>query len=259
MLSISNSNPFNYNNTVVVVNNNAREYALMNVYKELIIPFGFYTTISRFTSNYVTTVHRRDYGWGLIDITGREIVPPMYRRIVMRGRYASVQCRETGLWGMIDNTGKIIIPPTYSQLEISGTQVRVQCAYTEMWGILDTTGRVIVSPQFCHINFFVGNYALANIGGFEVFDFYYIPLRSMPARRIRQIGGTWHVINQDGDIIASFEYASMHQVSETLFLFAERSYLKFLGYSSYGVGEYAYYRPGWHSLVDYAGIIALND
>lgn len=181
-------NPFSYGTAVVVYN---REVGLINTYNELLIPFGRYTEIVSFNNALVTAVKvgtwedPNSIRWGFVDIEGNEIVPPIYRNVGRR------RC-----WMGVFRNGF----------------AEVQCAETELWGMIDTTGREVVPLAFDYIRPFNGRFTLANTGGVTY---------ELGKGTSGRFGGTWYLINRQGHILASFEYASMKVISDTLIGFAE--------------------------------------
>ena len=203
-------------NGLAVVRNDNNEFGVINTIGEFIVPFGRYTNILGFGDvlSAVSTRKENNVLWGFIDTTGREIIPPMYGGLYIMHHppYAISQTHYN--------------PRPYSVF-INGTAV-IQCPETLLWGIVDNTGREIVTPAFDTITHFIGDFALANIGG--------LGASHLPWVR----GGTWYIIDRNNEIIASFDYGRMYHIGENLFNF---SY-----YPQYQIMDYWY---EWNSVVFY--------
>jgi len=177
------------------------DWGLIDTNGEFVIPFGRYTGIRNFGDGLIGVRVGdgpwwcRDARWGFADSTGREIVPPIYLNVFT----ATIS----------NNWLERKIQPF--DLGVTGV-AHVQCADTFLWGIVDNTGREMFAPEFESIRYFRGDFTIANTGGTEF-------LNGMGGGIL--VGGTWHVINRSGEVVASFEYAILSQLTENLFLFAD--------------------------------------
>ena len=168
----------------------------------VIVPFGRYRGIVH-TGSEVLLVGERinpsyfgymtDNIWGLINMAGEELIPPTF-----------VLCRW--LWWDMDFTSFSVINNAfrYSMLDVLD--------WNAGWGFIDTNGLIAVEPRFSHTTAFRGNYAIV---GTNTKDLIWGSSGTIT------IGGTWHLINRQGDILASFEYAHVELISDNLLIFAE--------------------------------------
>jgi len=211
-------------------NSTERDFALIDINGEIIIPFGQYSFMEHLGNGLirVTVTHYpwgspyrwRNTRWSLIDSTGTHIVSPIYRNIWPSRIYNS--------WF----DGMLVYPfPS----NISGV-ANVQCAETFLWGVVDYTGRMVFEPEFNSISYFRGDFTVANVGGR-----YY--LNGMGSQTL--IGGTWHVINRTGETVASFEYAIVAQLTENLFIFADSVIQNKMGEWLDGFGDYDDFHSVW--------------
>jgi hypothetical protein len=83
-----------------------------------------------------------DGKWGLIDKTGKEIVPPKYDNA---GGFKEglAKVKLNGKWGFIDKTGKVIVPPKYDDAW-SFSEGLAKVKLNGKWGFIDKTGKEIV-------------------------------------------------------------------------------------------------------------------
>jgi len=197
-----------FSNGVAVVHNENEEYGVINIYGELVVPFGRYTRILGFGSQLsavsIGTREEDNILWGFIDTSGTEVIPPIYCGLyIMRHPFFARSQTQYIDW--------------HRTVFIGGTAV-IRCSDTLLWGIIDTTGREIVAPAYDSISHFVGDYALANIGGVGE-DSYWTGTGGHRLPFVR--GGTWFIIDRNGEIVASFDYARMLQLGANIFMFSE--------------------------------------
>lgn len=88
--------------------------------------------------------------WGVIDMTGRYIVSPIYKdtsAAFQEGRLAVKN--QKNLWGYIDREGKEIIPPAYKAVSPAFSEGYAAIRDdSKLWGFIDTEGNVTAKPQF---------------------------------------------------------------------------------------------------------------
>jgi|GEM_PF-2503638 len=86
--------------------------------------------------------------WGVIDKTGKEVIPFQYDEI---GSHAQglVSVKKDGKWGRFDKTGKEIIPVKYKVLrpmQPDGSKLIVN--EDNKWGLIDLQGREIIPAKY---------------------------------------------------------------------------------------------------------------
>ena len=139
---------------------------------------------------------RRKDRWGLIETTGRWVVPAQYEsesprgdhgiwlrngtqwtlfgkdgKILHTGRYDDIMwirgfartTRDT-LRGLIDRNGRCIFPLKLRDVSPLGHGI-IAYKPDSLWGIADSTGKVLIPPRFTHVNWFVGGIARIGTGG----------------------------------------------------------------------------------------------
>lgn len=85
---------------------------------------------------------------GVYDMMGNMIVLPFMKKIIMSKSQSAIyfSCRsESGLWGLVDNTGKTILPFVYSYIdEVSEGYIYVKNG--KGWGLIDLNGLPKIEP-----------------------------------------------------------------------------------------------------------------
>ena len=82
---------------------------------------------TRFVSGLMTVMTRDAAGtekWGVIDRSGRVVVPLTWEAVVLVG--SRIWVKRAGLWGLVDRAGKPLVPPRYkdiSQVDNRGDHV----------------------------------------------------------------------------------------------------------------------------------------
>ena len=98
-------------------------------------------------SDELSYIHgRRGQKWGFIDITGKEVIPFAFDRLLpFVGNHAPAALGNR--WGLIDRSGKWKLQPKYDDVEeLSDVAVAVQRG--GLWGIMDYSGQWLIEPRF---------------------------------------------------------------------------------------------------------------
>lgn len=138
------------------------------------------------------------------------------------------------LYGVIDRTGREIIPFDYDEIEFTpdGSLLRVEL--NDRCGYMDLSGKYVIEPRYVNIDLFEGEYAVATLPldgpGLEnnSFDFNYadgvidrqgntvIPfdydglfLDENGLVRARQ-GEQWGCLNLENEVVVEFKYAALN-------------------------------------------------
>jgi len=88
----------------------------------------------------------KDGKFGVVDISGREVVPPKYDEVFPfeKGR---AWVKLNGKYGMIDKNGKEVIPIKYDAVVVSDEGI-IWVKIDDKWGIMDTSGKEISPPVY---------------------------------------------------------------------------------------------------------------
>ena len=86
--------------------------------------------------------------WGVIDMQGREIIPPRYDGIMqLNGGVLGIRAEEGDKWAIADMQGNEIVPPRFDDMRgLSENLIAIN--YGGLWGIIDTQGSEVVPPRF---------------------------------------------------------------------------------------------------------------
>jgi TonB family protein len=162
-----------------------------------------YNETSGFSEGFATI--KKDGKWGFIDTTGKEAVPCSYDNA---GGYSEgLACVEkNGKWGFIDKTGKEVIPCSYEMVnDFSEGLARVQ-KYGE-WGIIDKTGKLIVPCSYDYVDLFREGFA-----------------------RVKKYG-EWGIIDKTGKTLVPCSYKEAGYFSEGLARVQKKLTDETLGYN----------------------------
>ncbi len=100
--------------------------------------------------------------YGLIDLSGKEILKPKYQEInSLKGTKNSLIIKQNDKLGLSDNKGNVIIEPEYK--EIKSIQENYQNGYIVVdqdnkYGIIDFTSQVIIDASYEDIKQITGNH-----------------------------------------------------------------------------------------------------
>ena len=84
--------------------------------------------------------------WGLIDTTGKEIIPPTYRKILdFQEEFALVQANKK--YGFINKKGKEVIAQTFDDA-VSFSEGFAAVKIDHKWGFIDKSGKVVIPLQY---------------------------------------------------------------------------------------------------------------
>jgi len=95
--------------------------------------------------------------WGLKDMSGKEILPPIYDAI-KEFRDDLIQVKSNRHWGLVDLQGKEIIPPVYDAFKVFSNNVLLVKS-NRKWGLANMSGKEIVAPKYDEITKFVKGHA----------------------------------------------------------------------------------------------------
>ncbi|MBY0054339.1 WG repeat-containing protein [Brevibacillus agri] len=110
-----------------------------------------YGTIQEFKDGLGLVRNTSIEKWGVIDHTGKLIVPYKYNYISSFSEgLASFQIGERS--GVIDRTGKEVIPPKYERI-VGFRFGRSAASVNKKWGLIDTKGNWIVQPTFDYVGY----------------------------------------------------------------------------------------------------------
>jgi hypothetical protein len=166
----------------------------------------------------VSIVYRNNHGVlfaGMIDRTGREVIPAIYQTITRLSNTLFAVITTQGLWGLADNTGKLLTPLQYLLTPYDDPQEEFTPELSEQrvvvaikknpsnpserarWGAVDERGKEQVPLKFDALHSFFGGRAAAkrSVGNQQ---------RTMPAEAVQD--GKWGFIDPHGKVVVPFQY-----------------------------------------------------
>lgn len=81
-------------------------------------------------------VMRKKGRWGVLDKTGKCIIPAEYEQIVGSKTCSYFMVRQKGKWGLIDAAGNMLLPPVYQDLSINQDEDMVCYKENKKWGFM---------------------------------------------------------------------------------------------------------------------------
>ena len=148
---------------------------------------------------------RREYLYGLSDITGKDLLPPCYLYIADFSEGLAAFQDTNQLWGVINEEGEVVLPPQY-QLYSMGEMpsfyyhegYAVLRTKDNQWIILDDGGDVVFTRA--NVDFAISGYAAAK-------DLFWFATRGPQDT-------AYGLMRSDGDIITPPIYTSYSSYSE---------------------------------------------
>ena|GEM_PF-1592860 len=99
------------------------------------------------------TVVKTGKKYGVIDKTGKTILPNEYDHVVIDSLTTMIQTQNNGKWGVYNKHGKQIIPIRYDALRIQ-TDGSIVASIDGKWGVVDKKGSVLIPFQYQYIGDF---------------------------------------------------------------------------------------------------------
>lgn len=151
---------FDYNFERILASKKGK-YGFISSKGYVTVPFQFDSIEKREDGNFDVQI---DNAWGVLDITGREIVRIKYlNRLPLKFADAIVQNALTGRYGVLSNEGSEKIPSIYEHLMIENDFIFFGYNGYEAdsnggsffsnvenatWGVMDNTGKVLIAPKY---------------------------------------------------------------------------------------------------------------
>jgi hypothetical protein len=246
--------------------------SVMNFYsypnrKEYDVKFGF--------SDGLVWVRLNDK-WGLIDETGKEVIPLKYDDIIFFSE-GLVWVQLNDKWGLIDRTGKEVISLKYDNIYIEDFPEGLAAVKLDgKWGFIDETGKEIIPVKYDYIGDFSEGFATVKLDGKWGFideigkevipvKYDYIGDFSEGLAAVK-LDGKWGFIDETGKEVIPVKYDYIEDFSEGLAAVKldgkwgfidetgkEVISLKYEEASSFSLGLAAVKLDGVRSLIDETG------
>ncbi len=128
-------------------------WGLMDYNKKLLVPC-VYDKVFKIENGMVTV--GKEGKKGIVDMEGRELVPCAYDEIYPRLKNGLIRVANkpagTTLMGLLDSTGRQILPLEYGYIDQFYSFDLMKVSKGGKWGIVDVNGKMLVSPQFADIS-----------------------------------------------------------------------------------------------------------
>lgn len=138
----------------------SKKYGVVNLEGEVLVPF-IYEEITPFENGYARTMRRERYG--LIDISGKEIIPAQQYHDMGKVDAGMVIVMRNKLYGVIDTENRILVPLEYKNiLPLANNHFLVYKTITS--GVVNSNGELTVPLSNSILMPFSGdrNYLLSN-------------------------------------------------------------------------------------------------
>ena len=96
---------------------------------------------------------QKNENMGIINLIGTEITPPVYDEIEAFNQKGLALVKKDGKLGLIDAKGKQISPPVYDEIESFNQQGLAIVKKDSKWGVIDTTHKIIIPLLYDQIEF----------------------------------------------------------------------------------------------------------
>jgi len=138
----------NLSEGLLAVGNDDDKYGFINTSGQVVIP-PQYSDISWFSDGYarVATGDEWPFKWGIIDKTGKEIIPLIYDWIY--GFYYGNELAEVeldGRYGLLNKSGTLVLPAIYEWVNLYHDFGTI--FIDEKHGLIDKAGKVIIQPEY---------------------------------------------------------------------------------------------------------------
>ena len=104
---------------------------------------------------------KKDGKYGLIDFSGKEVIPTEYDEITaISGIENSFKTKKDGKYGIVDNEGKIVIQPQYADIDVLGKDNKTGFIVKNengKYGIVDYSNTTILEAKYDTIEKVYGN------------------------------------------------------------------------------------------------------
>ena len=111
-------------------------------------------------------IFRKGAGFGLMNLTGTEVIPPLFDEIRILGNELVALQRDT-LWGCQSFSGDNVLPIEYERIELFKQNGFLSIFNNQLWGIADRNGNVLKAPTYDTIDVHQSSYFLTDTAGFK--------------------------------------------------------------------------------------------
>lgn len=196
-------------------------------------PFAVYDVL--FTINSV----KGELRWGLISKTGKILFEPQYTEMVkVEGMdFIKAYVPETQKFGLVNSRGEVILEPVYDRVETSSETGYMYLEKGGKTGLMDKNGKILVGSLYDKLwvepaNGLIGvgnkqsgsasgkyQYGLLNYQNKLVVPLSYDKLSQIGEFYLGQKGGSYYLLNKNGQVLRHYEYTYMNDSNGYLIAF----------------------------------------
>ena len=178
--------------------------------------------------------YEKDGLYGLIDFSGKEILPAEYSNIyALPGIAKSILVEKNGLKGMVNSTlGSLIIECNYNDISSLNVDVADDGYIVNKdgkYGVLNGTGKEILECKYQEIKNVTGNdmYVVKDEGGLKIIDNSSNVIKDSGFDNVKEINGEYiivelnglkGVINKNGEELIPIQYEDLKFACENYFI-----------------------------------------
>src|SRR6185437_12378081 len=109
--------------------------------------------------------------YGVVDSTGKMLIPPVYDNLELSGNKFVIAIRNKK-WGLLDTAGKTLIPFKYDIISLAGDAFAVSIGYPDgKWGVINASGNTVIPVGNTEIKQFgAGYFVEKDNSGAALFD-----------------------------------------------------------------------------------------
>lgn len=141
--------------------NSKNQYGIMNcMQSKIVIPIEYDDLQT--DSNLVSV--KQNGRWGLLDITGKQMLPPEYTSLIVYAKEKVCRVEKDGKYGFIDLKGNWIFDKSKSVYSLYGPhQGLIMCVVSNKYGYLDMKGNEVIMTKYDYASSFE-QIGLARVG-----------------------------------------------------------------------------------------------
>lgn len=178
----------------------------------------------------------KDGKYGLIDLSGKEILPTEYTNItVITGVKNSIKIDKDGKIGLVTNDGKIIVEPTCKDITNLGETYKegyITINEENKYGVIDYLGKTLLENKYEKVEQIYGKdfyvivesekQKLVNSSGEIILEQGYDTIKDILSGTTKGIifekDEKYGVMNEQGEVIVKNEYDDLKQAKEDIFI-----------------------------------------
>lgn len=206
---------FSFSDKLAAVKKDGK-YGYINLNGEVVVPFA-YEVAQYFSGGFAVIGNNKLYG--IIDRTGKEIIPVQYSRIDTYGSGPGIRYVKDKKYGFYDiRLKKEVVSPKYDFAGLFSEGISA-VQLNGKWGFIDLKGKEIIPFQFEEASGFMSSRAVVRINGkwgsidksgkLAVAAEYDSITDYFKSNAFASKNGKWGIIDKDGKVKLSFEFGNL--------------------------------------------------